>query len=57
MHKRNITAAALAASTVLATAVATAGSAAAAPSAKAIPNTKPAWTAHATHLGAAGSSS
>jgi subtilase family serine protease len=56
MHKRNITAAALAASTVLATAVATAGTASAAPATKALPNTKPAWIAHATHLGAASGS-
>src|SRR4051812_19921187 len=55
MHKRNITAAALAAATVLAGAVATAGTAAATPTTKAIAHTKPAWTAHAKHLGAAGS--
>jgi subtilase family serine protease len=56
MQKRNITAAALAAATVLAGAVATEGAASAAPSTKAIAHTKPAWTAHAKHLGAAGAS-
>jgi subtilase family serine protease len=53
MHNRSITAAAITVITVLATAVATATTAAAAPSTKAIPNTKPLWTAHAVHLGAA----
>jgi subtilase family serine protease len=56
MHRRSLTAAAITATTVLATAVATASLAAAAPTTKAVPNTKPLWTAHATHLGAASGS-
>jgi subtilase family serine protease len=58
MHKRKITAAALAGATVLAAAVAAAGPAGAAPAPapKAVPHTKPAWTTHAKHLGSASSS-
>src|SRR5581483_9841205 len=50
-------AAAVAATTVLATALTNAGAANAAVTPKAVPNTKPAWTAHAQHLGAASSKS
>jgi subtilase family serine protease len=56
MQKRSITAATITATTVLATALATASTATAAPSPKAVPHTAPTWTAHATHLGAAGAS-
>jgi subtilase family serine protease len=52
MHKRSIIAAAIGAATIVATAVA-AGPAGAAPAPKAIPHSKPTWTAHAKHLGAA----
>jgi subtilase family serine protease len=55
MQGRNITAVAVAATTVLATALATATSADAAASPKAIPHTAPTWTAHAKQLGAAAS--
>jgi subtilase family serine protease len=55
MHKRSIAAATIAAATVLGSALA-ATPATAAPSPKTVPNTKPAWTAHATHLGSAGAS-
>ena len=53
MHRRSITAAGVAAATVLGTALVGATGASATPTAKAVPNTKPAWTAHAQHLGAA----
>jgi subtilase family serine protease len=52
MQKRSITAAAIGAATIVATAVA-AGPADGAPAPKAIPHSKPTWTAHAKHLGAA----
>jgi subtilase family serine protease len=55
MHKRSITAAAIAATTVLASALAMTP-ASAAPTTKAVPNTKPAWVSHATHLGSAANS-
>jgi subtilase family serine protease len=55
MHKRSITAAAITATTVLASAL-TATAASATPSTKSVPNTKPTWVAHATHLGHAGNS-
>ncbi|SHG20476.1 physarolisin II. Serine peptidase. MEROPS family S53 [Jatrophihabitans endophyticus] len=51
MHRRGITAATITATTVLAAAVAAAGDASAAPTPQAVPHTKPAWTAHAKHLG------
>lgn len=51
MQKRSITAALVTGSTVLATALASTGEASATPSPKAVPNTHPAWTAHARHLG------
>jgi subtilase family serine protease len=57
MQKRTITAAALAATTVLTSALATSTSASAAPASKAVPNTKPAWTAKTKPLGHAASSS
>ncbi|HKC29771.1 MAG TPA: S53 family peptidase [Jatrophihabitans sp.] len=57
MQKRRIAVVATAATMVLAGAVATAANASARPSAKSIPNTKPAWTAHAQHLGSAKASS
>jgi subtilase family serine protease len=53
MPRRSIIAAAAAATTVLAAAVTAATGATAAPSTRAIPNTAPLWTSHATHLGAA----
>ena len=52
MHRRSITAVTVAAATVLGTAlVAAAPGADAAPARRAIPNTAPAWLAHAQHLG------
>ena len=51
MHKRRITAALIAATTVTGTAIAATGSAQAHPATRCIPHTKPAWTAHAKHLG------
>ncbi|HEV7206012.1 MAG TPA: S53 family peptidase [Jatrophihabitans sp.] len=56
MQKRSITAAIVTTGAVVASALTSTGAASAAPSAKAVPNTKPAWTAHAKHLGAAGNS-
>ncbi|MDT4948005.1 MAG: hypothetical protein QOJ37_600, partial [Pseudonocardiales bacterium] len=56
MRKRSITAAMITGTTVLASALTSTGSASAAPSPKAVPNTKPAWTAHAKHLGHASNS-
>jgi subtilase family serine protease len=63
MRRRRITAKTIAAGAVLAAALAVvlvaalaASPAAAGPSAKTIPNTKPLWTAHATHLGGASAS-
>jgi subtilase family serine protease len=53
MHKRAITAAMITGTTVLASALAVTGTASAAPATKAVPNSKPAWTAHATRLGQA----
>jgi subtilase family serine protease len=53
MHRRSITAIAVTAGTVLATAVAATQSAAARPIPQVVPHTKPAWTAHARHLGQA----
>jgi len=53
MHKRRITAALIAATTVTGTAIATTGSAQAHPATRAVPHTKPTWTAHAQRLGAA----
>jgi subtilase family serine protease len=56
MHKRSITAVGVTATTVLATALTGMGTASAASSsasAKAVPHTKPAWTAHAHRLGSA----
>ena len=53
MHPRTITAAALATGTLIGSLIAVTPSASAAATPKAIPNTKPAWTAHAKHLGAA----
>jgi subtilase family serine protease len=53
MHRRSITAAGVAAATVLAAAVAAAAPATAHPATKVVPNTKPLWISHATHLGAA----
>jgi subtilase family serine protease len=53
MQKRRIAAAALTATTVLATAIAVAPSASATRTRTAVPNSKPLWTAHAKHLGAA----
>ncbi|HET6877211.1 MAG TPA: S53 family peptidase [Jatrophihabitans sp.] len=53
MHKRRITAALIAATTVTGTAIAATGSAQAQPATRTIPHTQPAWTAHAQHLGAA----
>lgn len=51
MHKRGITAATITVTTVLLGAVTATGTASAAPSPKSVPHTKPAWTAHAKHLG------
>jgi subtilase family serine protease len=51
MHKRGLTAATITATTVLITTVTATGEASAAPSPQAVPHTKPAWTAHAKHLG------
>jgi subtilase family serine protease len=51
MRKRSITAAMITGTTVLASALTSTGAASAAPSPKAVPHTKPAWTAHAKHLG------
>ena len=56
MQRRSIIAAGIAATTVLGTVLTATGPAGAAPGAKAVPNTKPTWTAHARHLGAASSS-
>ncbi len=56
MHPRTIAAATLAAGTLVGSMIAVTPSASAAAAPKAIPNTKPAWTAHAKHLGAAKSS-
>ena len=63
MRRRSITAKTLTAGAVLAAAVAAvlvtalaASPATAGPSEKTVPNTKPLWTAHATHLGAASAS-
>jgi subtilase family serine protease len=56
MRKRSITAAMITGTTVLASALTSTGSASAAPSPTAVPNTKPAWTAHAKHLGHASNS-
>jgi subtilase family serine protease len=53
MHARTITAAALATGTLIGSMIAVTPSASAAATPKTIPNTKPAWTAHAKHLGAA----
>ena len=56
MHPRTIAAATVAAGTLIGSMIAVTPSASATASPKAIPNTKPAWTAHAKHLGAAKSS-
>ncbi len=56
MYKRSIAVATAAAATVLGAAVASASTASATSAAIAVPNTKPLWTAHATHLGAASGS-
>jgi subtilase family serine protease len=59
MLKRSVSAALVTGTTVIASAAAVAigGPANAAVHPKAVPNTKPAWTAHAAHLGAASSKS
>ena len=51
MPQRTLTAALVTGTTVLATALAAGGTANAAPTQKAVPNSKPAWTAHAKHYG------
>jgi len=56
MHKRRITAALIAATTVAGTALATSGSAQAQSATRAIPHTNPLWTSHAKHLGSANAS-
>jgi subtilase family serine protease len=53
MQKRTIAAVAATAATVLGSAVVAAQSASAAPRMTAVPNSRPLWTAHAKHLGAA----